>query len=133
MPYDREDFLKAAGAKSIERTREIMPLLRAVEAAAPVMQKMLTGSEHWDRYLSYLQGFVEKAKQRKAVTFAQIENPAILADPDLRRLKNDLVIAQTMIDAWTLAIELPNAIMENAEKAQEVINRFEQEHEKPAA
>ena len=131
MTFDRDQFDKATDARKNGRTREIMPLLRAVEAAAPVMQKMMTESDNWNRYLTYLQGFIEKARQRKAMTFAQIDNPSILDDKDLRRLKNDLVIAQSMIDAWTLAVELPKAIIDNGAEAQAIIDKFEREHEKP--
>jgi hypothetical protein len=124
VSYDRKEFLDTVSKKAQERTANVMPLLRAVQAVAPVMEKLLTDT-HWDHYLAYLQGYVNQAKAAKENAQAKLSDPAVWDTGQLTKLKSDIIVADAMIEAWTTAMQLPKALISGAEEANKTIARFE--------
>ena len=125
MSFDKKDFLDSVSQKAKERTANVMPLLRAVQAVAPVMEKLMTDT-HWDRYLAYLQGYVNQARAAKENAQAKLSDPAVWDTGQLTKLKSDIIVADAMIEAWTTAMQLPKALISGAEEANKTIARFEE-------
>lgn len=126
MSYDRQEFLDSVSKRAQSRTADNMPFLRAAAAVAPVMEKLTTGSEHWDRYLSYLSGFIKQAESFKANAQAKLSDPLTWDSATLIKLKADILMADSAIQAWVSAMELPKALMANGDEAVKVISRFEE-------
>lgn len=124
--YDKREFLEAVKQKSSQRTLDNMPFLRAAAAVAPVMEKLTTNSEHWDRYLSYLSGFIKQAEAYKANAQAKLGDPTVWQPDVLMKLKSDILVADSAIQAWMSAMELPRALIEGGEQAVNAITRFEE-------
>ena len=118
--------------KQEDRARQMIPLLRVIEAAAPVMQSVMTTSDHWNRYLTFLQGFVEKTKARKLAAELRLADPAVWDPESLMKLKGDILAAGAMIEAWEVAIQLPRAIIDGGAEAEKMIKEFEEKHDQAA-
>lgn len=128
MEADRRDHLALVRERSHERAREIMPLVRLVAGASPVMQG-LTQDDNWNRYLGYLQGIVDTWTKAHFAVLSKLGNPA-LTDAELRKLNCDALVADTWIAALKLAMELPKAIMSGHEEAERLIKEFDRAQEK---
>lgn len=129
MSYDRQQFLDTIKQRTAERQGEMMPLLRVVQAAGQVMETLTTNSEPWNRYLSYLQGQIDKAEATRRAAQDKLSDPTIWDAQTMAQIKSGMLEAGAMIRAWQLAMELPKLIMENSDRVQDVINKFDQSHE----
>lgn len=128
MPFDFDQFAeRQANNRAQNVGRELVPLFRVIDGARPVMDKLVR-SDEWRRYLQILQGVKENAEAAKARALASLSAPGVWDHETLARLKSDALCAQAMIDAWTLAIELPASILDGGEKANEILKRLEEKH-----
>lgn len=128
MTYDRDDYKATQAERKHERQAEMLPMARILAGAAPVMDRV-TKSEDWNRYLSYLQGFLERLTRQRDMASAKLADPAIWNTEHLLKLKSDILMAQTGIDWLNLSISLPKAIMEGADGANALISDFEGKRE----
>lgn len=125
MAYDRSDHVRAVSDRQHERAREIMPLVRLVAGAAPLMETLTTRDEHWNRYLQYLQGIVKRFEEGRDAARAKLADPSVWKTEDLLKLKSDALVAQATVDALRIAIELPAAIMGGKDEAARIIEEFQ--------
>lgn len=128
MEADRRDHVAAVRGRQDERAREIMPLVRLVSGAAPVMDA-LTNDPNWDRYLTYLQGILGSWTTARDGAREKLASPAVWSHEDLLKLKCDVLVADATIQAFQLAIDLPKAIMGGSEEAKRIIEEFEARNE----
>jgi hypothetical protein len=123
---DKTDFTATLAQRHDRKQAEIMPLIKLVAGAAPIMDKLVV-DEKWTRYQSYLQGLIEQwTKQRDA---AQSKLGIPLKTEELQKLNADVISANASIAAWELAIQLPAAIVQGAEHARKTIAEFEKRHD----
>ena len=125
--FNREEFLATVAKRVGERQSNIMPLLRAAQAVAPIMEKLTTGNVEWDRYLQYVQGYIEQARAAKANAQAKIGEAG--ETKALHKLRTDIITADAMIEAWTTAINLPAILIHGGEQATVEILRFKAKDE----
>ncbi len=128
MAFDRSEFAATVAEKQHERNAQMLPMARILTGAAPIMERV-TKSEDWNRYLTFLQGFLERLTKQKDIATAKLADPAVWNTEDLLKLKSDILIAQTGMDWLNLAISLPKAIMEGADNATTLIAQFEAKNE----
>lgn len=128
MPFDRKEYQESTASRQVKREREMMPMIRLLQGAAPVMHEMLTGTDAWDRYLAILQGFVERLKIGKASAQTRLSSPDVWEPHQLVKLKSDILVADAMLDILKTVMELPKALIEGGETAKEIINQFEAKH-----
>lgn len=128
MSFDRQDYKASQADKTHERNAQMLPMARILAGAAPIMDRM-TNSEDWNRYLSYLQGFMERLTKQREIALSKLADPALWNTESLLKLKSDILVANTGIEWLNLAISLPKAIMEGAEKANSLIADFESKRE----
>lgn len=132
MAYDRKEFLTSVAERAKERQAGLLPVLRQLQAVAPVMERLMTGTDAWDRYLTYLQGYIEQAQAAKARAQSMIGSPEA-GDPQmLAKLRVDIIVADAMSQAWQAAIELPAALINGATEASKTIARFEAKNDEDA-
>ncbi len=130
--FNREDFLATVAKRAGERQSNIMPMLRAAQAVAPVMAKLTTGNPEWDRYQQHLQGFIEQAQSAKAGAQGKITGPEAGDPLILAKLRVDIITADAMIEAWTTALNLPAALIQGGEEATTLIKRFRENQDESA-
>jgi len=128
MTYGREEYNEFASKKREERTRERLPMLRALAAVAPNMQ-VLTNDQKWDQYLAYLTGLIEELTEARAVALGRLADPSLVSQDEIMKAKIALHINDAQIMAFEIARDLPKAIMESADAAKAVISRFEERRE----
>lgn len=128
MPFDRKEYDESVASRQVNRQREVMPLVRLLQGAAPVMNEVLTGSDAWDRYLTILQGFVERLKVGRTAAQSRLSDPGVWEHHQLVKLKSDILIAEAMLDILKTVMELPKALIEGGETATEIISQFEAKH-----
>lgn len=132
MPFDRKDFKESVTARADKREREMMPLIRVLQGAAPVMNELMTGSDVWNRYLAILTGFAERLKAGKTHAQARLAAQDVWESQQLMKLKSDILVADGMLDMLQTAMELPKALIEGGSVAQEIVAKFEAKHEQSA-
>ena len=125
MAYDRSEHSRLVKDQQHERAAAVMPLVRLVAGAAPLMETLTTRDEHWNRYLQYLQGIVKRFEESRDVARAKLADPSTWKTEDLLKLKSDALVAQATVDALNIAIELPSAIMGGKGEASRIIEEFE--------
>jgi len=130
MTYDRAEFKATLADKAKKRQSETLPAMRALQVAGVIMAKLTTGSEEWNRYLSYLQGQIEKTRGRRADALSKMADPAVWDTQTLTKLKSDILQADSMIAAWEWAMELPKALVDGGAEATEFLNNLERENDK---
>lgn len=128
MTFDRREFTDSIEKRHEARRAELMPMVRLVAGAAPVMDKVLR-SDDWGRFQTYIQGLIESWRKQGDAAKAKLADPGIWAAEDLLKLKGDVIAAEATVAAFTLAVELPAALVKGAEEAQAVINKFEAKRE----
>ena len=133
MSYDRADFKAQVAQKAMQRQSSALPAMRALQVAGVIAAKLTTGSEEWNRYLSYLQGQIEKAQERKGVAHSKMADPSIWEPYQLNKLKADILQADAMIAAWQWAMELPKALVDGAKEAEQFLNKLDRENDKAPA
>lgn len=129
MIADRNDIAATLKAKHDRRAQEIMPMVRMVAGAAPVMARLMTQDENWNRYVTYLQGMVERTAAARDAARAKLNDPNVLEHAAMLKLKFDAAEADAMVRAWQLAIEIPRAVLEGGEEAEKIIANFEKKNE----
>ncbi len=135
MAYDRKDFTAILAEKAKHRRDSSLPAVRALQAAGVIMARLTTGSDDWNRYLSYLQGQIDKTRERVAAARAKQDDPALWDVAERNKLKADILRGEAMIDAWNYAMLLPKALVDGGEEATESLNKLDNENDqtpKPA-
>lgn len=132
MSFDRQQFIATMAERRQKRSGEMLPQLRMMQAQASVMERLLTSFDHWNKYLSYLQGLVDRAKQSRDAAMAKQNDPAIWDGATMSRLKAEVAEASAMIRAWDIAMQLPRALIEDGTKADALILEFDKKNETAA-
>lgn len=125
MPYDREDFFKSIAAQRETTQRALLPQAHALHASA-VSMELLTRDEHWNRYLTLLQGMRDSVEARKRDAEKKQSDPSVWDPKDLYKLKSDVLRADAMLDLMDTIMGLPKALHDGGEKAVEMIQKFEE-------
>ena len=95
-----------------------------VVAQQAVRAEHLTGNEHWDAYLSFLQAAIER------MTIVRDSHRAILLDPQnvdqdaMMKAKIGLCEAEAMMLAWETAMSLPGDLIRDGEIAKERLDEI---------
>ena len=128
MIADRKDFTATLAKRHGEANARILPMARILAGAAPIMDK-LQRSEEWLRYCTYLQGMLERFEQQKAVALQKLSDPFVTEDREVRKLRQDIFIADVTISTLKFSIELPAAILQGGDEASKFIADFEKKNE----
>lgn len=120
MRPEYSDFAKAQKTKRQNQTRERVPGLELL-SQAQVKAEHVTGHDAWDTYLSYIQSAVEKAQGYMAHLDALLTDPMVVDHSQIMRLKVEREACRARIEAWEAATSLPRQIIEQGEKARNVL------------
>jgi hypothetical protein len=128
MSYERADVDDLIKAKYRARQSAILPMARLITGAAPVMDN-LTRSAEWERYVTYLQGMIDRYKAQRELALKKLADPSITEDREVRKLRQGIFIADVTIDTMTFAIGLPAMILKGGEEASKFVTDFEAKNE----
>lgn len=128
MPFDRNDHQALLAKRDNKLQQDMMPLIQVLQRAAPVMQSMMTGSDAWDRFLTILQGFSDRINASKNSATASMADPTLWEPYQLAKIKSDIIVCIAMLDILKTVMELPKALIEGGEAANELVNKFEADH-----
>lgn len=132
MNYDRADYQASIEKAKDERQRDMMPLIKVLQGAAPVMSELMTKSDVWNRYLSILQGFNDRIKASKQRAEAQLSDPSVWEPYQLMRMKSDGLCADAMLEILQTVMQLPKALIEGGAEASQIVSKFEAKHAESA-
>lgn len=102
-------------------------MAKLVQGAAVIADKLVRTAE-WERYCTYLQGIAEQYKSRKIAAQQKLGDPSVVRDEDVRKLRQDIFIADVTIQTLAFAVELPAAILQGGEEADKFIATFEKKN-----
>lgn len=128
MSFDRKEF--TASLKEVHERKQAawQPVARLVQGAAVVMDGLVR-DEAWGRYATYLQGVIDRFTEQRKLALEKLADPMVSDEKEMRKLKSDIVIADTTIATLRFAVELPVAIIKGGEEAKEFIKKFEDKNE----
>lgn len=132
MIADRQDFAKVVAQRHTEANQRMLPMARLLAAAAPVADG-LQRSPEWERFVTILQGVLNQFATRKQLAMQKLGDPSVTKDEDVRKLRQDIFIADVSVDTLKFAIELPAAILKGGEEADQFIKNFEKKNEASTA
>ena len=125
MTFNKEQFLSSISERMEQRKIAALPQIRSALAVAPIMEKLTTGNEQWDRYLTYLQGYIGQAEAARVSAQKKLNDPGLWDTEKMTKLKCDIIVADAMIEAFCAAMALPTSLINDAENAREILARFE--------
>ena len=128
MIADRNDFAATLKAKHAERQNAMVPVAQLVQGAAVVADTLMRTPE-WTRYAEYLQGYRERMAKQKQIALAKLGDPAVVDDLQVRKLRQDIFIADVSMEAMLFAIELPAFILKGGQEADQFIKEWEKKRE----
>lgn len=128
MAFDRKDFAASLKEKHAERQSALIPVAQIVQGAAVVADNLQRTPE-WARYVTYLQGYVERMKKRKELAQHKLGDPSVVDDQQVRKLRQDIFVADVTMETLTFAIELPAFILKGGEEADKFIAEWEKKRE----
>jgi hypothetical protein len=130
MIADRKDHVATLNEIHARKQAAWQPVARLVQGAAVVMDGLVRTDE-WARYATYVQGVIERATAQRTMAMEKLADPA-LQDAEVRKLRSDILIADTTVGALKFAIGLPVEVIKGGEEAKEFIKKFEGSNETPA-
>lgn len=89
-----------------------------------VNARLLTGNEHWDDYLSYLQAAIDRTMEALDSFDARLTDPSVTNPDELMKAKIGRCECKARIDAWETAMSLPGDLMESGGKAKEWLDEI---------
>jgi len=128
MIADRKDHVASLQALHQRKQAAWEPVARLVQGAAVVMDG-LQRDENWGRYATYLQGVMDRFAVQRKIALERLASADVIDGNEIRKLKSDIVIADTTIATLKFCLELPPAIVKGGEEAREFIQKFEAKNE----
>lgn len=124
MSFDRGQVESYVKDKHRDKQQSFVPVARLLQGAAPVMDRLVR-SQEWDRYVTFLQGVIERYKVQREAAMKKLADPSIMKDEDVRKLRQDIFIADVTMESLRFAVELPAAILKGSDEATQFVTAFE--------
>jgi hypothetical protein len=126
MTFDRRDYVDSLKINHAKKQAALLPVAQIVQAAA-VLSDNLQRTPEWSRYCQILQGLSEKYSKRKDIAQQKLGDPNVVDDNDVRKLRQDIFLADISVDLLRFVIELPAFIMKGGEEAEKFLSDFDKQ------
>lgn len=113
MTFDRDDFEKSLKEKKPSVSQ---PLLEEIVRSAPKME-LLTGSEEWDQYLTYLQSALDMTIGQLEYTNNLMLDPNSWDNESLMKTKMNLLRLREKKEVLEFVMQMPKELIETGEIA----------------
>ncbi len=107
-----------------ENAADVRPQLEGLRQAA-VKAELLTGNEHWNWFLSYIQDAIETTEKHRAAFQAVMADSKTVSHESLLEAKIGIAECSARIEAWKVVMELPKDFIEMGEQAKNLIDRLD--------
>ena len=121
---DLNEYRKMRGADDGGKAENVLRRLGTLHRAA-VQTELLTGNPHWDEFLGYIQAAVEEAERQRDGFMEALDDPNIVDDAQVRKLRNARLACNERIGAWRAVMELPKDLLENKSEIKALMDRME--------
>jgi glucan phosphorylase len=113
---DRKDWENLQGRNN----KRISPTVYKIAQSAPKME-ILTNSNEWDEFLSYVQPHIEQAKAGMEDLIKRLLVPELWNTEEMTRIKGAILVLEDRISTLTTMVEIPRKIIEQGKKADKVL------------
>ena len=121
MP-DRKEILESFKAQEQEKSLKKQYEILKFQYPVATLTKLIN-DEGWDLYRSLLQGKIEQLEQSLSTAEQQLKDPRV-ADAELPRLKHTYLLVKNQMDAFSIAIDLPEMLIDDVARAEKALNEF---------
>lgn len=118
--FSKDDYDEFAKSKKTNLKHRDRVNLEEIQRAAPQME-LLTGTEEWDKYLTYLQSLLESIELNIEHSKAVMLNPHSWNTEDLIREKMNLLKFEDRKDLLEFVMGLPKELIETGEIAKQAL------------
>ena len=125
MAYDRTAYDEVAKGIQKRRIRENRKNLQTAQRAG-LSATQVTGDEHWDHFLSIVKAKIEKLEEEVAVAVELLKTSDEFSTEALINQKLAVRLLGREIQALNWVIELPKTIMEQGDKASELLGSIDE-------
>ena len=113
-----------ASFKTQEQEKSLKKQYEILKFQYPVAKlTKLINDENWDLYRSLLKGKIDELEQSLSIAEENLKDPRVL-DAELPRLKHTYLLVKAQIDAFLIAIDLPEMLIDDVRKAERALNEF---------
>ena len=123
MTRDEYYKRKAAEEQGMADAREAFNRAQVLSQAS-VHAGSLTGDEHWDLFLSYIQFMREAYEKEKERAVSHLMNPAIVDRDEIIRLKVMIARYSEAVTVLGAVIGVPKLLKDAGDKAAEVLEKM---------
>lgn len=109
--FDRDDWNKRLDEKKKEKLQSEENSNKFALRTSVEMTR-LTGSEEWDKYLTYLQGLLETSNVRIGELEEKILSPEIFGHDDMIKLKSQIIQFRERSTVLEFVMSFPKEIIE---------------------
>ena len=107
-----------------EKAKDVRPQLEGLRQAA-VKAELLTGNEHWDWFLSYIQDAIKTTEGHLAGFQTVMADPKTVSHESLLEAKIGIAECNARISAWRVVMELPRDFISMGKQAKDLIERLD--------
>lgn len=123
MSLSRDEWGDIVAAQKREKAEAHRPQLEMLRRAA-VSAEALTGDEHWDRNLSYIQAAIEDTESQRDGFQAIVNDPRTVNGDEMMAAKMAMVECAARIEAFKACLSLPSDLMAMGDQAKELLERM---------
>ncbi len=126
-----DDFKKGGGGERkdpMQEREEKITVLKQLHQAE-LLADILTGSEDWDNFLSYVNGQKEQITGTKLYLQEQLIHPQMVNEEQIRMVRQALHVCQGQISMLDWVMLLPKALKEGGAGAKAILQGMESDGE----
>ena len=123
MALSRDEWADRVEANKRERAEVHRPQLEMLRQAA-VPAEALTGEEHWDIYLRYVQAAIEDSERQREAFQAIVNDPRTVNSDSLMEAKMAMVECASRVEAFKACLSLPSDLVAMGEQAKALLERM---------
>ena len=120
MP-DISELTKFRDERLAERKKELT--LKSLPLLYPVANvEKLIGDPRWDTFRTLIQGKLEQLRKSLSGLEGRLLDPKVLDGPDLAYLKHNYVVVRAQVDAFEIALRLPEELIRDVKSAEAALS-----------
>lgn len=123
MTFQRDEFHELMEKQGKERVNGQRTNLEMIRQAA-LKGEVLTGDQHWDTFLTYIQAAIEKTESVRDAYRMNLEASALVDANEIMAIRVGLLEANAMIAAWNAVLQLPKDLREQGGEAEKLLDRL---------
>src|SRR3990167_1125506 len=131
LSFDRKGFEELTRQRSAGRSAQTSQPALHLLAQAAVPAAVLMADPNWSVYQQMLQAAVDRTIANRLRLADTLASPAGSTYEQMTRIKHLMAECDGLIAAWKTAISLPRDLVENAERAQKVLDFQVEKYDPP--